>query len=148
MHNQHSVALDEANSHSGADSGIHACGWGPHVHHGHCVRATLEKEEERERGGGQQQDGETLSPSGPDSTPPPRGCRHSLFPPSHEGVKAVITGQSTKPRSLIPALTAQRVRALPGQCFPNLDPRTPMSVHSGSLLKLHILGSGPDLNAL
>lgn len=53
MHNQDTVALDEANSHSGADGSIHACGRGPHIHHGHCVQAGLWRREQRgsERGG-------------------------------------------------------------------------------------------------
>lgn len=48
VHHQHSVALDEANSHSGANGGVHARGRRAHVHHGHCVQATLREEVGRE----------------------------------------------------------------------------------------------------
>lgn len=47
MHNQDSVALDEANSHGGADGGIHACCRSPHIHHGHCVQARLWRSKQR-----------------------------------------------------------------------------------------------------
>lgn len=50
VHHQHPVALDEADPHSGADGGIHACGRRSHIHHGHRVGATLRKEVERQRG--------------------------------------------------------------------------------------------------
>uniref|UniRef100_A0A8I5NA86 Ankyrin repeat and SOCS box containing 8 n=1 Tax=Papio anubis TaxID=9555 RepID=A0A8I5NA86_PAPAN len=62
MDNEHSVALDKSNPHSGANSSIHACSRSPHIHHSHCVRTTLYrrkqgKKEDRnpvwEQGGGQ-----------------------------------------------------------------------------------------------
>lgn len=41
MYDQHTVALDKADPHSGANSSIHASSWGPHIHHGHCVCSPL-----------------------------------------------------------------------------------------------------------
>lgn len=57
VHHQHPVALDQANPHSGANSCIHSCCWGSHIHHGHCMRTTLHRRKHRTKarqGSGQQ----------------------------------------------------------------------------------------------
>lgn len=105
VHHQHSVALDEADSHSGANGCVHACSRRSHVHHGHRVGATLRKEVEREgdrsvRGAG------LRVPHGPEGTSLPQGMPAQSAPPPQQGSRS-LHHRSIKLRFLIPDITAQ-----------------------------------------